>query len=43
MNNRQLTYIEDKFFTLTPNALIFGIQNHIPTMQNKHDIIGKEL
>ena len=45
LNNRPLTYVQDdiEFPTLTPNSLIFGIQNHIPTMENKHNITGKDL
>ena len=44
LNNRPLTYVEDdvEFPTLTPNSLIFGIQNHIPTME-KYDIVDKDL
>lgn len=32
-----------EFSTLTPNLLIFRIQNHIPTIENKHDITDKDL
>ena len=45
LNNRPQTYVEDdiEFPTLTRKSLIFGIQNHIPTMKNKHDITGNDL
>ena len=45
LNNRPLTYVEDdiQFPTLTPNSLIFGIENHVPTMENRHDITDKDL
>ena len=45
LNNRPLTYVEDdiQYPTLTPNSLIFGIQNYIPTIENKHDITDKDL
>ena len=45
LNNRPLTYAEDdiEHLTLTPNSLIFGIQNYIPTMENEHDITDKDL
>ena len=39
LNNQPLTYVEDdiEYPTLTPNSLIFGIQNYIPTMENNHE------
>ena len=45
LNNGKITYKKDEmgFLTLTPKSLIFGVQNHISTIENKHGIRGKDL
>lgn len=45
LNNRPLTFVKDnaQFPTPTPNSLIFGIQNHIPTIESKHDFTDEDL
>ena len=45
LKNRRLTYVKDdiEFLTMTPNLLIFAIQNQISIMENKHDITSKDL
>ena len=45
LNNGKITYKKDEmgFLTLTPKSLIFGVQNHISTIENKHGIRDKDL
>ena len=40
LNNGQITYKKNEieFLPLKSKSLIFGIQNHISTIENKHDI-----
>lgn len=45
MNCWPFSYTEDdiELPKLTPNSLVFEIHSHIPKMDNKHDIIDKDL